>query len=163
MYTTCGVALAKPGPVVDERFSDQPLGHEVAAATPGVIAPRGAGAEPHPRTQETAGGWAAVWPKRAQDCDKESARIRKTIASLLLDPWMHGRAERGMAGLRGAADLALVGRQGGSFRFLGIATEDCQGEYERMRALGVTFCGEPEVQPYGTGVLLEDLYGNTLT
>jgi hypothetical protein len=31
-----------------------------------------------------------------------------------------------------------------------------------MTARGVTFRGEPKVEPYGTGVLLEDLYGNPL-
>ena len=59
-------------------------------------------------------------------------------------------------------DLALVGKQSGSFPFLGIDTADCIGEYHRMKALGVTFHGEPNVQPYGTGVMLEDLYGNTI-
>ena len=59
-------------------------------------------------------------------------------------------------------DLALVGKQSGSFPFLGIDTTDCIGEYHRMKALGVTFHGEPNVQPYGTGVMLEDLYGNTI-
>jgi catechol 2,3-dioxygenase-like lactoylglutathione lyase family enzyme len=59
-------------------------------------------------------------------------------------------------------DLALIGRQAGSFPFLGLTTDDCIREYERMKALGVVFHGEPEVQPYGTGVLLEDLYGNEI-
>ena len=31
-----------------------------------------------------------------------------------------------------------------------------------MKQLGVKFHGEPEVHPYGTGVLLEDLYGNRI-
>lgn len=31
-----------------------------------------------------------------------------------------------------------------------------------MKARGVTFEGEPETQPYGTGVLLRDLYGNRI-
>jgi hypothetical protein len=31
-----------------------------------------------------------------------------------------------------------------------------------MKALGVTFDGEPQTMPYGTGVLLNDLYGNKL-
>ena len=57
-------------------------------------------------------------------------------------------------------DLALIGKQGGSFPFIGLTTEDCLGEYQRMKALGVTFHGEPDVRPYGTGVMLEDLYGN---
>jgi hypothetical protein len=34
--------------------------------------------------------------------------------------------------------------------------------FRRMKAAGVHFQGEPQVQPYGTGVLLEDLYGNRI-
>jgi len=60
------------------------------------------------------------------------------------------------------ADRALVGKQGGSFPLFGLKVDDCIAEYQRMRALGVTFHGEPEVQFYGTGVLLDDLYGNTI-
>ncbi len=59
-------------------------------------------------------------------------------------------------------DLARIGNQLGSFPFLGIDTDDCLGEYQRMKALGVKFQGEPDVQPYGTGVMLEDLYGNRI-
>jgi len=60
------------------------------------------------------------------------------------------------------SDLALVGKQGGSFPFLGITTDDCLGDYQRLKALGVNFQGEPEMRPYGTGVMLEDLYGNKI-
>jgi hypothetical protein len=35
-------------------------------------------------------------------------------------------------------------------------------EYRRMKSAGVTFHGEPKVEPYGTGVTLEDLYGNKI-
>jgi hypothetical protein len=59
-------------------------------------------------------------------------------------------------------DLALVGHQFGSFPLLGIVTDDCMGDYRRMKALSVKFLGEPNVQPYGTGVMLEDLYGNKI-
>lgn len=59
-------------------------------------------------------------------------------------------------------DLALIGKQGGSFPFLGLDTDDCIGEYQRMKGLGVIFHGEPDVRPYGTGVMLEDLYGNQI-
>ena len=63
---------------------------------------------------------------------------------------------------RNEVDQALVGKQMGSFPFLGIDSDDCVGDYERMKALGVKFNGEPEVRPYGTGVMLEDLYGNKI-
>ena len=63
---------------------------------------------------------------------------------------------------RNEADLALVGKQMGSFPFLGIDSDDCISDYERMKALGVKFDGKPAVKPYGTGVMLEDLYGNKI-
>jgi catechol 2,3-dioxygenase-like lactoylglutathione lyase family enzyme len=59
-------------------------------------------------------------------------------------------------------DRALIGKQGGSHPFFGIVTDDCVAEYRRMKNAGVRFHGEPEVQPYGTGVTLEDLYGNKI-
>jgi predicted enzyme related to lactoylglutathione lyase len=60
------------------------------------------------------------------------------------------------------ADIALVGRQTGSFPLFGIHTDDCLAAYEAMKARGVTFLGEPDVLPYGIGVMLEDLYGNQI-
>jgi catechol 2,3-dioxygenase-like lactoylglutathione lyase family enzyme len=59
-------------------------------------------------------------------------------------------------------DRALLGRQGGSAPFFAILTDDCVSEFRRMKDAGVTFHGEPQVQPYGTGVSLEDLYGNKI-
>jgi extradiol dioxygenase family protein len=59
-------------------------------------------------------------------------------------------------------DRGLVGKQGGTFPFLGLTTDDCLGDYKRLKQLGVKFHGEPEVRPYGTGVMLEDLYGNKI-
>jgi hypothetical protein len=63
---------------------------------------------------------------------------------------------------RNEADQALVGKQMGSYPFLGIATDNCLADYEQMKARGVKFNGEPSVRPYGTGVMLEDLYGNRI-
>jgi catechol 2,3-dioxygenase-like lactoylglutathione lyase family enzyme len=57
---------------------------------------------------------------------------------------------------------ALVGKQAGSSPFFGMVTDDCMSEYERMKKAGVKFYGEPRVEPYGTGVTLEDLYGNKI-
>jgi catechol 2,3-dioxygenase-like lactoylglutathione lyase family enzyme len=59
-------------------------------------------------------------------------------------------------------DKALVGRQGGSHAFLALNTSDCVADYKRMKLLGVKFLGEPQSGPWGTGVQLEDLYGNKL-
>jgi catechol 2,3-dioxygenase-like lactoylglutathione lyase family enzyme len=59
-------------------------------------------------------------------------------------------------------DLALVGKQAGSQPLFAIEIDDCLREYRRMKEAGVKFHGEPAVQPYGTGVMLEDLYGNKI-
>lgn len=59
-------------------------------------------------------------------------------------------------------DANLVGKQAGSQPLVALRTDDCMATYRRMKALGVTFLGEPEVAPYGTGVTLEDLYGNRI-
>jgi len=59
-------------------------------------------------------------------------------------------------------DQALVGKQAGSFPLLGFQTVDCLGDYNRMKALVVTFQSEPQAAAWGTGVLLEDLYGNKI-
>jgi uncharacterized glyoxalase superfamily protein PhnB len=59
-------------------------------------------------------------------------------------------------------DRKLIGRQGGTQPLLGLGTDDCMADYQRMKSAGVKFHGEPQVQPYGTGVTLEDLYGNQI-
>ena len=57
---------------------------------------------------------------------------------------------------------ALVGRQAADLPLFSIETDDCMGDYRAMKARGVEFDGEPKTQPYGTGVLLRDLYGNRI-
>lgn len=42
-----------------------------------------------------------------------------------------------------------------------LATDDCQGDYERLSALGVRFASAPQRQMYGTEAVLLDLYGNS--
>jgi catechol 2,3-dioxygenase-like lactoylglutathione lyase family enzyme len=56
--------------------------------------------------------------------------------------------------------LARVGSQAANHVFLVIHTEDCLGDYERMKAKGVRFFGEPKQVPWGIEVVFEDLYGN---
>jgi catechol 2,3-dioxygenase-like lactoylglutathione lyase family enzyme len=60
---------------------------------------------------------------------------------------------------RTESDLVVVGQQAGSFPLFALGTDDCLGEYRRMKERGVVFQGEPQSEPWGTGVLLEDLYG----
>ena len=44
-----------------------------------------------------------------------------------------------------------------------LATSDCQGDYERLSALGVRFASPPQRQMYGTEAVLLDLYGNSFS
>ena len=63
---------------------------------------------------------------------------------------------------RTSEQKALVGRQAAGLPLFSIETDDCMSEYTALKERGVQFEGEPEVQPYGTGVLMEDLYGNKI-
>jgi catechol 2,3-dioxygenase-like lactoylglutathione lyase family enzyme len=55
---------------------------------------------------------------------------------------------------------ALVGKQGGGKPVFALATDNCSRDFQAMKARGVAFDGEPQTMPYGTGVTLNDLYGN---
>jgi len=57
---------------------------------------------------------------------------------------------------------ALVGRQAAGLPLFSIETDNCMGEYTALKERGVEFEGEPDVRPYGTGVLMKDLYGNKI-
>ncbi|MGM0182780.1 hypothetical protein IGK74_001701 [Enterococcus sp. AZ150] len=57
-------------------------------------------------------------------------------------------------------EKALVGRQAGEDVFLFLQTNDFDAEYARLKEKGVIFLKEPEVKPYGTVTIIEDLYGN---
>jgi lactoylglutathione lyase len=57
---------------------------------------------------------------------------------------------------------ALVGRQAADLPLFSIETDDCVSQYRALKKRGVEFDGEPEVQPFGTGVLMKDLYGNKI-
>ena len=57
---------------------------------------------------------------------------------------------------------ALVGRQGGGKPVFALGTNDCLGDFQAMKARGVTFDSEPRTMPYGVGVTLNDLYGNKI-
>jgi hypothetical protein len=57
---------------------------------------------------------------------------------------------------------ALVGKQGGGKPVFALATDNCASDFQSMKTRGVTFEGEPQRMPYGTGVALNDLYGNKI-
>ncbi|MGH1564463.1 VOC family protein [Mumia sp. DW29H23] len=43
-----------------------------------------------------------------------------------------------------------------------LATDDCRGTYEELRAKGVEFTEEPTAQPYGVDCALRDPFGNAI-
>ena len=55
--------------------------------------------------------------------------------------------------------LEAVGRQQPEAYWV-LGSDDCKGTYEKLRAKGVEFLGEPKEQPYGVEVGFKDLYGN---
>ncbi|GAM58913.1 glyoxalase family protein [Vibrio ishigakensis] len=57
-------------------------------------------------------------------------------------------------------DEAVVGRQAGSSVLMIFETEDFWSDYEKFKQRNVVFLEEPRVEPYGTVVIFEDLYGN---
>ena len=59
-------------------------------------------------------------------------------------------------------EKALVGRQAAGQPLFSISTDDCLRDYAQMKGRGVTFEAEPKVMPYGTGVMMQDLYGNKI-
>ena len=63
---------------------------------------------------------------------------------------------------RTAEEKALVGRQAARQPLFSLSTDDCLRDYAEFKSRGVTFDGEPEVMPFGTGVMLQDLYGNRI-
>ncbi len=63
---------------------------------------------------------------------------------------------------RTSDEKALVGRQAAGQPLFGIATDNCRRDFDEMKARGVQFESEPKTMPYGTGVMLKDLYGNKI-
>ena len=58
------------------------------------------------------------------------------------------------------AQEAAVGNQTGGRVSFFLHTDDFWRDHARMTAAGVRFVRAPEVQPYGTVAVFEDLYGN---
>ncbi|MBB1270098.1 VOC family protein [Shewanella sp. SR44-3] len=53
-----------------------------------------------------------------------------------------------------------IGNQTGGRVFLFLHSNDFWRDYQLMKTNGVKFNEEPRVEPYGTVVVFEDLYGN---
>jgi catechol 2,3-dioxygenase-like lactoylglutathione lyase family enzyme len=63
---------------------------------------------------------------------------------------------------RTSEEKALVGRQAAGQPLFSLSTDNCKRDYAEMKGRGVKFEGEPKVMPYGTGVMMQDLYGNKI-
>ena len=59
-------------------------------------------------------------------------------------------------------EKALVGRQAAGQPLFSVSTDNCKRDYAELSGRGVKFEGEPKVMPYGTGVMMQDLYGNKI-
>ena len=57
--------------------------------------------------------------------------------------------------------VAIIGLRGLK-RVWSFCVQIRDSEFVRMKEAGVEFVGEPQVQPYGTGVTFENLYGNKI-
>jgi catechol 2,3-dioxygenase-like lactoylglutathione lyase family enzyme len=55
-----------------------------------------------------------------------------------------------------------IGNQTGGRVFLVFETDDFERDYSLFRSRGVTVLESPRVEPYGTVVVIADLYGNKI-
>jgi catechol 2,3-dioxygenase-like lactoylglutathione lyase family enzyme len=73
-----------------------------------------------------------------------------------------GRPQTGVLLARAVTpeQASRIGNQTGGRVFLFLHTDDFWGDYERLRANGVSFVRPPSEEAYGTVAVFEDLYGN---
>ncbi len=57
---------------------------------------------------------------------------------------------------------AQIGKQSPEGPFLVLTTDDCKGEFERLKAAGVTFTKEPTQEFWGLEALCTDPHGNII-
>ena len=81
---------------------------------------------------------------------------------LLVQPPDSGEVSLNLETARTDEEKALVGRQAAAQPLFGISTDECLRDYDELKRRGVKFDGEPKVMPYGTGVMMQDLYGNKI-
>ena len=55
---------------------------------------------------------------------------------------------------------ARIGDQTGGRVFLFLYTDDFWRDYESYKSRGIVFVRDPKDEPYGTGAVFKDLYGN---
>jgi catechol 2,3-dioxygenase-like lactoylglutathione lyase family enzyme len=74
----------------------------------------------------------------------------------------NGEVSLNLEKARTEGEKALVGRQAAGQPLFSVSTDDCKRDYAELASRGVKFEGEPKVMPYGTGVMMQDLYGNKI-
>lgn len=62
----------------------------------------------------------------------------------------------------GDFEKALVGKQGGNKPLLSLETDDCRGDYERLKSAGIAFVQEPKDESWGTSMACLDSEGNAI-
>jgi hypothetical protein len=57
---------------------------------------------------------------------------------------------------------ALIGKQASKEPLFSLQTDNCQGDFEVLRAQGVMFIQEPKKEDWRTAALFQDSHGNLL-
>ena len=78
---------------------------------------------------------------------------------VLISPPNSSRTSLLLAKATTPEQISAIGNQTGGRVFLFLHTNDFWRDYNLMLSKGVTFTEEPRVEPYGTVVVFEDLYG----
>jgi catechol 2,3-dioxygenase-like lactoylglutathione lyase family enzyme len=81
---------------------------------------------------------------------------------LLVQPPDNDEVSLNLEAARTDQEKALVGCQAAGQPLFSLSTDNCLRDYAELKGRGVAFDGEPAVMPYGTGVMLRDLYGNKI-
>ena len=59
-------------------------------------------------------------------------------------------------------EKALVGKQATGKPLFSLESNDCYGDYEKFKNLGIKFLEKPSEEPWGISTAFEDLYGNLI-
>lgn len=59
-------------------------------------------------------------------------------------------------------EKALVGKQANDKPLISFESSDCQADYKKLEALGVSGLEKPQTQPWGISFGFKDLYGNNI-
>ena len=89
----------------------------------------------------------------------EDTRLSETKRWVVVAPGAQG-TQLLLARATDEAQLSRLGDQTGGRVFLFLHTDNFQRDYKTFSEKGVRFREQPRIEPYGTVVVFEDLYGN---